>query len=103
MRTGTLGPNMAAAAILVALLTGGCTPDPTPPVTPTPTATQTPTETEQERQQREAYAAAETAYRTFRAEYGRVLRAGGAKEATAVMKQTAGGPYLKEFTEVIQA
>lgn len=94
---------VAVATLLYALALTGCTPAPTGP-TPSPTpSVQTPTETAEERQERLDYAAAEKAYRTFRAEYGRVLRAGGAKEPTKVMKETAGGEYLKSFTEIIQA
>ncbi|WP_157720438.1 hypothetical protein [Friedmanniella luteola] len=82
----------------------GCTPAPAVTPSPSPTASSaTPTETAAERQERLDYAAAEKAYRTFRAEYGRVLRAGGAKEPTKVMKATAGGEYLATFTEVIRS
>lgn len=49
------------------------------------------------------YEAAEKVYRRFRAEYRRVLRAGGAKQATRVMKETAGNGYLKETEDVIKA
>lgn len=109
MNVGKLGRGLVAVT-LVGLFGAACTPDPGP-VTPTPSAVSTatptvsasPTETAQEREERVAYDAAEKAYRTFRAEYNRVLRAGGAKEPTAVMKQTAGGEYLKTFTEIVQA
>jgi hypothetical protein len=103
MNARTLG-RAVAALTLVALVAGGCTPDPTPspPLTPTPTLSATPTESDQEREQRLAYEAAEKSYRTFRAEYRRVLRQGGAKEPTAVMKDTAGGPYLDTFAKIAQ-
>lgn len=88
-------------AMVCALGLVGCTPDTISEPTPSPTpAVQTPTESAAEKQERLDYAAAERAYRTFRAEYGRVLRAGGAKEPTMLMKQTAGGEYLKAFAEV---
>ncbi len=101
--SGRMLSCLTAAACALAL--GACTGQPTPGPTPTltPTVVETPPETAAEREQRLAYEAAEKSYRTFRAELGRVLRAGGAKEATPLMKQTAGGPYLKEFVEVIQA
>lgn len=87
---------------LLALVGFGCTPDTPPPAPPTSTAA-TPTESAQEREERLAYEAAEKSYRDFRAEFYRVLRAGGAKAATPEMKRTAAGPYLKYFTEVVQA
>nr|WP_294692334.1 hypothetical protein [uncultured Friedmanniella sp.] len=96
--------GVGAAALVCAVALGGCTADagtqPTP--SPTPSAA-TPTESAAERQERLDYAAAEKAYRTFRAEYGRVLRAGGAKEPTKLMRETAGGDYLKEFQEIVAA
>lgn len=102
MTVGKAG-RILAALILAGLLASGCTPAaPTPPPTP-PSVSQTPTETAIERQQRLDYEAAEKSYRAFRAEYGRVLRAGGAKKATSKMKALAGGDYLKQFVEVIQA
>jgi hypothetical protein len=104
MNARTLGRGLAALT-LVALVAGGCTPDPAPGPTPspTPTVSATPTESDQEREQRLAYEAAEKSYRTFRAEYGRVMNAGGANTATKVMMATAGGPYLTEFVELAQA
>lgn len=82
----------------------GCTSDEPAGPAPLPTpVVQTPTETTLERQQRLDYAAAEKSYRTFRAEYNRVLRAGGAKKPTKLMKATAGGSYLAELTEVVVA
>lgn len=101
MRHGRTG--VAVTTLLCAVVLAACTPDPVVQPTPSPTPTvATPTETAAERQERLDYAAAEKAYRTFRAEYGRVLRAGGAKEPTKVMKETAGGDYLATFTEVIR-
>jgi hypothetical protein len=100
-----VGKTLRVVALLCLLALLGCTPARGGPVSsPPPTAaSQTPTESAQERQERLDYAAAEKAYRTFRAEYNRVLRAGGAKEPTKVMKATAGGPYLAELTEISQA
>ena len=97
------GRGLLVGACLLAFLSAGCTPDePTaPPSSSAPTPT--PTENAQEREERLAYEAAEKSYREFRAEFYRVLRAGGAKSATPVMKATAGGPYLKNFTDVAQA
>lgn len=95
-----------AAVLLGVLAVAACTPgapERTPPPTPPPSVSQSPSETPQERQERLDYAAAEKAYRTFRAEYNRVLRAGGAKEPTKVMKATAGGAYLSELMEVVRA
>ncbi|GAA1854948.1 hypothetical protein ACFFOM_02280 [Microlunatus capsulatus] len=106
MRDGRTGVGVAALVGALALGPGltGCTPDAVVQPSPSPSASSaTPTETDAERQERLDYATAEKAYRTFRAEYGRVLRAGGAKEPTKVMKQTAGGEYLKEFAEVTEA
>lgn len=107
MVVGKIG-RCAAALMLVGFVAAGCTPDapsppssPTPP--PTPSVSQIPSETAQERQQRVDYEAAEKSYRAFRAEYNRVLRAGGATEPTALMKETAGGPYLNEFAQAIEA
>ena len=89
-------------ACLVTVVGAGCTPDSPPPPPPTP-AVPTPTENAQEREQRLAYEAAEKSYREFRAEFYRVLRAGGARSATPKMKATAAGPYLENFTQVVQA
>ncbi len=73
----------AVGALACALALVGCTPAAPAEPSPSPSpAVQTPAETTQERQQRLDYAAAEKSYRTFRAEYERVLRAGGAKEPT---------------------
>ena len=93
---------LAAAAVLTTLLTTACTPDAGTAPSPSPVAT-TPIETDQEREQRLAYEAAEKAYRTFRTEFRRVTESGGAKEATPVMKENAGGEYLRELTEDIKA
>jgi hypothetical protein len=96
------GRGFVLGVSLLALLGAGCTPDtPTPP--PTTNTSATPTESAQEREERLAYAAAEKSYREFRAEFYRVLNAGGAKSSTETMKRTAAGPYLKYFTEVAQA
>ncbi|GAA1431046.1 hypothetical protein GCM10009616_17200 [Microlunatus lacustris] len=95
---------VGAVALLCAIVLGGCTPDPGVTPSPSPTVSSaSPVETDAERQERLDYAAAEKAYRTFRAEFGRVMKAGGAKSPTMTMKQTAGGDYLAEFSEIIQA
>ncbi len=101
MRDGRTG--VGVVALLCALVLAGCSADPAVTPSPAPSPSATPTETAAERQERLDYAAAEKAYRTFRAEYGRVLRAGGAKEPTKVMRETAGGEYLRSFTEVAAA
>ena len=103
---------VGAVTVLTCALGVGCTPDPDPEPTPSssPTAASpsvtpipTPPETDLEREQRLDYEAAEKVYRQFRAEYRRVLRAGGAKQATKVMKETAGNGYLKETEAVVKA
>lgn len=97
---------LGVIAVACLLAVTGCTGDApaAPSPTPTPAApTPTPTETSQERQQRLDYAAAEKSYRTFRAEYNRVLRAGGAKVPTKVMKETAAGSYLDELAGIVEA
>ncbi len=108
MRHRFAGRGLLVASCLLAFLGTACTPSDPPSPTPTgnvPSASPTPTPTEnaQEREERLAYAAAETSYREFRAEFYRVLRAGGSKSATPKMKATAAGPYLKYFTELAQA
>ena len=97
---GGAGRTLGVATLLCVLATAGCSPGseaPGPAPTPPSPVQTTPTESPQERQERLDYAAAEKAYRTFRAEYGRVLRAGGAKEPTKVMKATAGGRVLERL------
>src|SRR3954447_16625275 len=101
MRVAGAGRLAMVAAVLV-LLGSGCTPDPGPQPTPTPVAP-TPSENAQEREQRLAYEAAEKSYRTFRAEYQRVLGRGGAASPTKQMRETAGGAYLKETAKVAEA
>ena len=84
----------------------GCAADPAPPSPPSPIPTPTetaPTETALERQTRLDYEAAERSYRAFRREYRRVLADGGARKPTKVMTETAGGPYLAEYVQVIRA
>lgn len=101
MRAGKMSRRLAAMTLL-ASVTAGCSPDPAPTPAPPPPVSQTPTESAQEMQQRVDYEAAEKAYRTFRAEYGRVLQRGGAEKATQVMTENAGGPYLREFAQVMR-
>lgn len=97
----------AAVVVAVGCLALGCTPQPGPGPTPTPSPTATPAptppETARERQERLDFEAAEKAYRTFRAELGRVLRAGGASKPTPVMNETASGSYLDNFVAVADA
>ena len=102
MHLGKLGRGLAAMTVIV-MLSAACTPDPEVPPTPSPSIPATPVETEQERQERVAYEAAEKSYREFRVEYGRVMEAGGASKPTRLMEQTAGGSYLKEIMEVVEA
>ena len=102
MHLGKLGRGLAAMTIIITLSVA-CTSDPEVPPTPSPSIPATPAETEQERQERVAYAAAEKSYREFRAEYRRVLRAGGSSKATIVLKETAAGPYLAQFVKVVQS
>ena len=92
------------AVIAVGVLVSACTPDPgpTPPSTsPTPQPSPTsasPRENTQERKQREAYEAAETNYRAFRAEYDRITtQKGGNYVLTPKLKATAAGPYLSAY------
>lgn len=47
------------------------------------------------------FSLAETAYRTFTVEWNRLLLAGGAADATAVMKTHAGGPFLTEKADYL--
>ncbi|GAA3563599.1 hypothetical protein GCM10022197_18960 [Microlunatus spumicola] len=96
------GRWFVVSACLATLLGSACTPA-DPPAPPATSSAPTPTENAQEREERLAYAAAETSYREFRAEFYRVLGAGGSKSATTKMKATAAGPYLKYFTELAQA
>lgn len=102
MYLGKLVQRLAAVAT-VSLVVAGCTNVATPPQTPTPPVSQSPTESAQEMQQRLDYEAAEKSYRTFRAEYNRALRAGGAKTPTKIMKATAAGPYLTELAQAVEA
>ena len=93
---------LLAAALAIGVLGVGCTPTAEPSPSPSPPSP-TPTENAVERQMRLDFEAAEKSYRTFRAELGRVLRAGGASQPTKVMKATAAGPYLENFADVAQA
>ncbi len=101
MHLGKLGRGLAAMTVIV-MLGAACTPDPEVPPTPSPSVPATPAETELERQERVAYEAAEKSYRTFQREYGRVVKAGGAKSPTNLMTKTAGGPYLEQFTQLVR-
>lgn len=95
---------VAAAAVVCLLALVGCdggSGGPSP--SPAPTVQPSPPETGPERQQRLDFEAAEKSYRAFRAEYNRVLAAGGAKQPTTVMTDAAAGPYLAEFVRAIRA
>jgi hypothetical protein len=87
----SLGAVLACCALAAA-----CTQEPTatsqPP--PTPAAT-TPAESAIERQMRVDYEAAERAYRVNMTEQDRLYKAGGAVEATRLLKATATGSYLQ--------
>ncbi|HYI58790.1 MAG TPA: hypothetical protein VEX66_11520, partial [Microlunatus sp.] len=82
----------------------GCNPDPGPTPSGSPTAapsvspsakpSPTPTENAQEREQREAFEAAEKAYRTGFAEVGQLSTRGGVSDPTRTMRQTMTGEYL---------
>ena len=90
--------------LAVGLLAAACNPDPgsAPTASPasgasvSPTATPSPTRTEtaEEQKQREAFEAAEKAYRTNFAEVGRLAMKGGAEKPTAVLRATSKGAYL---------
>lgn len=99
---GNIG-RLLAAVVVVGVAVTGCTPAAAPLPSPSPPVSQTPTESSEQRQQRLDYEAAEKSYRAFRAEYNRVLRAGGAKEPTPVMKANAGNGYLTEVQKVAEA
>ena len=96
------GRGFVLGVSLLALLGAGCTRETSTPPPATSTSA-TPSESAQEREERIAYEAAEKSYREFRADYRRALNNGGARDATKVMKATAGGSYLAEATEVLQA
>src|SRR3954466_5632221 len=103
MGMARVGRGLLTAALLCLLTAQGCSADlsgPSPSPSPT-TPAQTPTESAQQRQERLDYAAAEKAYRTFRAEFNRILRAGGAVRPSTTMTRTASGSYLKETSDVI--
>jgi hypothetical protein len=84
------------AVVASCALAAACTSEPASTSTPslTPPAT-TPTESQIERQMRLDYEAAEKAYRANIAEQDRLYRGGGATRATAALKATATGEYLK--------
>lgn len=103
MRQWRLAAGVSPLLLLCALV-GGCTPEPiSPPPPPSPTVSPTPSENAIDRQRRLDFEAAEKSYRTFRAEYGRVMRAGGASKPTPVMTATATGEYLDAFVELTEA
>lgn len=101
-------PVRGLIAVLAAgALATGCTPDTDPGSTPTPspsvpqaspTASPSPTRTEspEEQKQREAFEAAEKAYRANWAESGRLSMAGGADKPTQVLLDTSKGSYLDD-------
>ncbi len=84
------------AVVACCALATACSPDQAPANTPTPTlVATTPAESQIERQMRLDYEAAEEAYRANTAEQDRLYQAGGATKATAVLKATATGAYLR--------
>lgn len=103
------------ATVLCLTLWTGCTPSepgpsstPTAPISPTvpittPTPSSTPTESDVERDMRLDFEAAEKSYRTFFNEFHRILRAGGAKDATKKFKSVTGGSIEDEGTAIIRA
>jgi hypothetical protein len=77
-------------------LASACSPDQAPASTPSPTlVTTTPAESQIERQMRLDYEAAEEAYRASTAEQDRLYQAGGATKASAALKSTTTGAYLR--------
>ncbi|HEX5908417.1 MAG TPA: hypothetical protein VFY56_15485, partial [Propionibacteriaceae bacterium] len=90
------------AVTALCLSAAACTPTglSTPTTSPTPSAS--PTETKLERQTRLDFEAAEKAYRTFNAEYVRLARAGGAKQPSQLLKDTASGPYLTDAATALR-
>jgi hypothetical protein len=87
---------VSVGAVVACCALAACTQEParTSSPSPTPLAT-TPSESQIERQMRLDYEAAERAYRTNMAEQDRLYKAGGAVEATPVLKATATGSYLR--------
>ena len=84
------------AVVACCALAAACSPDQAPASTPSPTpAATTPAESQIERQMRLDYEAAENAYRTNIAEQDRLYGRGGTTRATAALKATATGEYLK--------
>ena len=84
------------AVIACCALAAACTPEPVSTSTPSPTPTATtPTESQIEREMRRDYEAAEGAYRANTAEQDRLYRAGGATKASAALRATATGSYLR--------
>jgi hypothetical protein len=84
------------AVVACCALAAACTQEPVQYTSPSPTPAATiPTESQIERQMRLDYEAAEEAYRTNMAEQDRLYKAGGALEATPVLKATATGSYLR--------
>jgi hypothetical protein len=87
---------VSVGAILACCALVACTQEPvqTSSSSPTPVVT-TPSESQIERQMRLDYEAAERAYRANMAEQDRLYKAGGAVEATRLLKATATGSYLR--------
>jgi hypothetical protein len=84
------------AVVACCALAAACAQEPaqTRSLSPTLAAT-TPSESQMERKMRLDFEAAEEAYRTNMAEQDRLYKAGGAVEATPVLKATATGSYLR--------
>jgi hypothetical protein len=84
------------AAVACCALAAACTADPAPASTSSPTpVTTTPTESQIERRIRLDFEAAEAAYRASTSEQDRLYQAGGATKASAALKATTTGSYLR--------
>jgi hypothetical protein len=87
---------VSVGVVVACCALAACTQQPAPTSSPSPTPrVTTPSESQIERQMRLDYEAAERAYRTNMAEQDRLYKAGGAVEATPVLKATATGSYLR--------
>lgn len=88
------------AGVLTAGLLVACSPDAgpdpstTPVGSPSASASSSSTETAEEKKQREAFEAAEKAYRAAFAEVGRLSTNGGATKPSDILLDNAGGEYL---------
>lgn len=89
-----------SAVIASSALLAACTPATPPASSPSPSPSNagsaTPTETEFQRQERVAYEHAETAYRSFEAEYLREITSTFEPRVTQRMRSLAGGQFLRD-------